>query len=68
MTEPWLEAERRAARQDRQQARRPICMDCGRPVAGDQYLPLETGALCEGCTRRRMADIPDETQEEAFWL
>lgn len=60
MTEPWLEAERREARRDRRQARRPICTDCGRPVAGDQYLPLETGALCEGCIRRRLVEISDD--------
>ena len=60
MTEPWLEAERRQARLERELARRPVCADCGRPVTGERYFPLEDGALCEQCVRFRMQDIFDD--------
>lgn len=60
MNEPWLEAERLAARADRWLKRRPVCRECGRRIAGERYFPLEDGsALCEECVAERMVEIED---------
>lgn len=58
MTEPWLEAERLAARGDRRLSRRPVCADCGERIDGERCFPLESGEyLCEDCTGRRMVEV-----------
>ena len=58
--EPWLEAERIAARADRWLLRRPMCADCGRHIAQERYFPLESGeVLCPGCVGGRMVEIED---------
>lgn len=58
MTEPWLEAERRAAAADRCLARRPVCADCGRHIIDAWCFPLPGGeALCEDCVRQRMVEV-----------
>lgn len=60
MEEPWLEAERLAARADRWLLRRPVCADCGRHIAGERYFPLEDGSrLCEECVNERMVEIEE---------
>lgn len=58
MTEPWLEAERLAAREDRRRARCPRCADCGERIDGERCFPLDSGEyLCEACTWRRMVEV-----------
>ena len=58
--EPWLEAERLAARADRWLLRRPVCADCGRHIAQERYFPLEDGsALCPVCVEDRMVEIEE---------
>lgn len=58
--EPWLEAERIAAKADLWLRRRPVCTDCGRHIAQERYFPLEDGeALCPHCTRERMVEIEE---------
>ena len=60
MDEPWLEAERIAAKADRWLRRRPVCTDCGRHIAEDRYFPLEDGSpLCPDCVRDRMVEIEE---------
>lgn len=60
MSEPWLEAERRAAAADRRLARRPVCVDCGRHIAGTWCLPLPNGEiLCEDCVWQRLVEVSD---------
>ena len=56
--EPWLQAERLAAKEDRWLLRRPMCGDCGRHITQDRYFPLEDGTpLCPDCVRERMVEI-----------
>ena len=56
--EPWLQAERIAARSDRWLLGRPKCVDCGRHIAGERYFPLEDGSpLCPDCVKDRMVEI-----------
>ena len=56
--EPWLQAERLAAKQDRWLLRRPVCGDCGRHITEERYFPLEDGTpLCPDCVRDRMVEI-----------
>lgn len=58
MSEPWLEAERRAAQGDRYLARRPVCADCGRHIGESWCFPLENGeVLCEHCVWSRMIEV-----------
>ena len=58
MDEPWLEAERIAARADRWLLERPVCCDCGRHIIQERYFPLEDGSpLCPDCVRDRMVEI-----------
>ena len=60
MDEPWLEAERIAAKADRWLRRRPVCTDCGRHIEEDRYFPLEDGSpLCPDCVRDRMVEIEE---------
>ena len=54
MTEPWLLAEQEAERCDRQVQQRPVCADCGRPIAEQWAFALGDGAfLCGKCVRLR---------------
>lgn len=58
--QPWLQAERIAARADRWLLRRPVCEDCGRHIVQDRYFPLEDGTpLCPDCVRDRMVEIEE---------
>lgn len=58
--EPWLQAERVAARSDRWLLRRPVCQDCGRNIVQDRYFPLEDGTqLCPDCVKDRMVEIDE---------
>ena len=60
MTEPWLEAERLAARGDRWLSRRPVCADCGARIADDRCFPLDGGEyLCERCMWERMVEVEE---------
>lgn len=60
MGEPWLEAERIAARGDRWLLARPVCCDCGRHIAEEWYFPLEDGSpLCPDCVRDRRVEIEE---------
>lgn len=56
--EPWLQAERIAARGDLWLRRRPVCADCGRPIVQERCLPLEDGGvLCPDCVKDRMVEV-----------
>ena len=60
MDEPWLQAERIAAKADCWLLRRPVCADCGRHIAQERYFPLEDGSpLCLGCVRERLVEIEE---------
>lgn len=60
MDEPWLQAERLAERADRWLLRRPVCVSCGRHIAGERYFPLDDGSpLCPGCLGERMVEIEE---------
>lgn len=59
--EPWLQAERLAAREDRWRMARPVCDECGRHIVQRHYFPLDGGgALCPDCVRERMVEIDEE--------
>ena len=60
MMEPWEQAQALAARWDDRLRRRPVCQDCGKPVAEGWYFPLEHGqALCRRCMLDRMVEVEE---------
>ena len=61
MTEPWLEAQRRDAREERWRRGRPVGAECGRHSLEERYFPLPDGSpLCPGCVREAMVEIGED--------
>lgn len=55
--EPWMAESRLQWKRDREFRRRPVCVDCHRPIEDAAYFPMEEEALCPRCVRWRMVEL-----------
>lgn len=62
--EPWLLEQQHQAALERRCRGRPVCADCGQPIADAFCFQLEDGWLCPECVNLRFISTEAVSREE----